>query len=81
MKIDPNSPAVYRIRIAGSLDQGWSCRLGGMSLHDSGPRQGRAETLLEGPLPDQAALFGVLNALYDLRLPLISVERVAAPSP
>jgi hypothetical protein len=29
-------------------------------------------TTLRGQLPDQAALFGVLNALYDMRLPLLS---------
>jgi hypothetical protein len=33
-------------------------------------------TRLEGPLVDQAALYGVLNKLRDLRLPLITVERL-----
>jgi hypothetical protein len=34
----------------------------------------KPETTLIGPLVDQAALFGVLNALYDMRMPLISVK-------
>jgi hypothetical protein len=33
-------------------------------------------TILEGTLPDQAALLGVLNGLYDLGMPLLLVERV-----
>jgi hypothetical protein len=34
----------------------------------------KAVTTLSGPVIDQAALFGVLKALYDMRLPLLSVE-------
>ena len=33
-------------------------------------------TTLSGSLVDQAALYGVLNALYDMHLPLLSVECV-----
>jgi hypothetical protein len=67
-------PAMYRIRIRGRLDHSWSERLGGMSITTTGGRDTAATTLLEGKLLDQADLTGVLNALYDLRLPLISVE-------
>ncbi len=65
---------MYRICIRGRLDHSWSERLGGMSITTTGGKDTAATTLLEGELLDQANLTGVLNALYDLRLPLISVE-------
>jgi len=67
-------PAMYRIHILGRLDHSWSERLAGMTVTTTGGRDTAETTLLEGQLMDQADLAGVLNALYDLRLPLISVE-------
>jgi len=70
--------AEYRIRVQGVLDAGWSDWLGGLAIScDRSAADGRAVTMLHGRLLDQAALFGVLNTLYDLRLPLLSVECVA----
>ncbi len=71
--------AQYTIRVVGFLDQSWSDRLGGMDLLTSqvGENEGKPITVLTGSLFDQAALFGVLNALYDMRLPLLSVECIA----
>jgi hypothetical protein len=43
-------------------------------------RQGDDETLLTGPVPDQAALHGLLAWIRDLGLPLLSVERVESGS-
>lgn len=68
-------PATYQIRVQGYLPESWSDRLGGMMVIPSGQAADEApETTLTGCLLDQAALFGVLNALYDLHLPLLSVE-------
>lgn len=67
-------PARYRIRINGHLDTSWSERLGGMVITTSGGKNTQDTTMLEGELTDQAALSGVLNTLYDLHLPLMSVE-------
>jgi hypothetical protein len=67
-------PATYRIEIQGSLDTSWSSRMGGMTITSTGPEEEPAVTALVGQLVDQAALLGVLNFLYDLSLPLISVE-------
>ena len=67
----------YRILIRGTLDAGWSDRLGGMTISAVKLADGAPATMLIGDLADQSALFGVLNTLYDLSLPLVSVERVA----
>ena len=67
----------YRILVRGTLDAGWSDRLGGMTISAAKLADGPAATMLIGELADQSALFGVLNTLYDLGLPLVSVERVA----
>lgn len=72
------SPARYEIRIRGYLDKNWSDRLAGMTIIPCEEDAGYTITTLIGCLPDQAALFGVLNALYDMRLPLLTVECLEA---
>ena len=67
-------PASYRIQVVGVLDNHWSDRLGGMAITSSEKGAKKGITILSGVLIDQAALFGVLKALYDLRMPLLSVE-------
>ena len=76
-KVDlPNldQPAPYRICVRGDLDEQWSDRLGGLKIRKQTQEGDIVITLLEGRLQDQAALVGVLVALYNNRLPLISVE-------
>jgi hypothetical protein len=69
-----DKPANYCIRVAGHLDQSWSNRLGGMTISVSTHEERQEISTLSGRMIDQAALFGVLKALYDMRLPLLSVE-------
>ena len=70
------TPATYRIRVQGVLDDNCSDELGGMTI-TANENGGQAPvTTLVGRLVDQAALMGVLNALYDLRMPLLSVENL-----
>ena len=69
-----DKPATYSIQVIGYLGENWSDRLGGMMITSSSQEGMRPITTLSGPIVDQAALLGVLNALYNLRLPLISVE-------
>lgn len=73
-----HNPAVYLISVQGVLDETWSSRLGGLTImcEPTGADRG-AVTTLRGSLLDQAALLGVLNTLYDLHLPLLSVEYLA----
>ena len=67
-----DEPRLYEIRLEGHLEARWADRFGGMTLalEDNG------ETLLSGPVIDQAALHGLLKKVRDLGLPLISVNRV-----
>jgi hypothetical protein len=75
----------YAIRVEGLLDAHWSEWLEGMTItHEEG-----GVTRLEGPVIDQAALHGLLSKLRDLRLTIVTLERLgdgdtaapAAPEP
>jgi hypothetical protein len=68
------SAATYQIRVIGQINENWATRLGGLTIISSKEGDQQIVTSLQGDLVDQAALFGVLMTLYDLRLPLISVE-------
>ena len=69
-----DGPAAYRIRVRGRLSASWSGRLGGMTITVFSTDTGPYVTSLVGELSDQADLAGVLNALYGLHLPVLSVE-------
>jgi len=67
-------PAMYRICILGTLDKKWFEYYGSMTIeHESDAKRG-AMSILMGRLADQAALIGVLNSLYDIGCPILSVE-------
>jgi hypothetical protein len=68
------APASYRIRVQGHLDDDWTDRLGGMVITRAFTEDKQPMTILIGHLSDQAALSGVMNALYGLHLSVISVE-------
>ena len=71
-----NKPGIYVIRVAGGLDTKWSDRLGGLTIVESGTTGDDAVPIVEltGWLADQAALYGVLNTLYDYHYPLLYVQ-------
>jgi hypothetical protein len=64
--------ACYKIRVRGQLDESWSSWLHDLTIEplDHG------ETLLSGPVRDQAALHGLLTKIRDMGLPLLLVERI-----
>jgi hypothetical protein len=66
----------YEIRLAGHLDQRWAAWFDGLTL----THQNDGTTVLRGPVVDQAALYGLLQKVRDLGLPLVSVTS-GAPSP
>jgi hypothetical protein len=69
---DTSHPIIYQIRIKGHVGPQWTDWFGGMTitLEDNG------NTLLTGPVIDQAALYGLLRTVRDVGLPLISVIHV-----
>jgi hypothetical protein len=74
-----NTQTVYRITIKGLLSEAWSDRLGGLQIVPARSADGQSMTVLAGELVDQTALLGVLNTLYDLHLPILSVESLPVP--
>lgn len=71
-KSDPNQPTIYQIRIKGHLGHQWTDWFEGLTvtLEEDG------DTLLTGPVVDDAALHGLLKKVRDLGMPLLSVNRV-----
>jgi hypothetical protein len=68
-----DDPLVYQICVDGLLDDRWADWFDGLTMTQVGER----ETMLTICVPDQATLRGVLNRVWDLNLPVISVTRVA----
>jgi hypothetical protein len=71
---DPSHQLVYQIRIKGHLGSHWSDWFEGLTI----TLEANGETLLTGPVVDQAALFGVLRKVRDLGMPLLSVVCIRA---
>ena len=63
---------IYQIRVKGILDEKWSDWFDDFIITP----QADDETLLTGPVADQAALHGLLNKIRDIGLPLLSIRRV-----
>ncbi len=68
-KTNPSQPSIYQIRLKGHLSAEWAEWFEGLAitLEEDG------NTLLTGPLVDQAALHGLLKKIRDLGMPLLSV--------
>ena len=66
----------YQIRVKGHLGEQWQSWFDGLTI----TKLEQGEALLCGPLPDQAALHGVLAKIRDLGLPLLAVNRIAPDS-
>ena len=69
---DPTQPVSYQIRLKGHLGGQWSASFEGLTI----TLEENGDTLLTGPLTDQAALHGLLKKVRDLGMPLLSVIRV-----
>lgn len=65
-------PPVYRIRLKGHLGPQWTDWFEGLAV----TLENDGDTLLTGPVVDQAALHGLLRRVRDLGMPLLSVVRV-----
>jgi len=69
---DPSQSIVYQIRIEGHLGREWADWFEGLAI----TALDKGETLLTGPVVDQAALHGLLKKVRDVGMPLLSVNRV-----
>ena len=65
-------PELYEIRVRGHLDARWASQFEGLTI----TLEENGDTLLTGPVVDQAALHGLLKKVRDLGLPLVSVIQV-----
>ena len=70
-KTNPSQPMIYQIRIKGHLDSQWTDWFEGLTITLE-----NGDTLLTGPVVDQAALHGLLKKVRDLGMPLVSVVQV-----
>jgi hypothetical protein len=71
-----DKPGIYQIRVKGVLDEKWSDWFDGLTITP----QANGDTLLTGPVRDQAALLGLLVKVRDLGLSLLSVNQEDATS-
>ncbi len=71
-KTNPDQPVIYQIRIKGHLDREWTDWFEGLTI----TQEKDSNTLLTGPVVDQAALHGLLKKVRDLGLPLVSINQV-----
>ncbi len=72
-KLTLDRPMTYQIKVPGHLDKGWSDWDGKVTITVESDEDGLPVTTLTGTF-DQAALQGLLRGLYNLGLPLISVN-------
>lgn len=75
--IDVRSAIICRICVQGRITPNWRDRFEDLAIATAVAPDGVAITILQGVLPDQAALVGVINGLHDLRLAVLSVECLA----
>jgi len=81
-KLTIKMAATYRISVQGKVRAEWSDRLAEMCITETVHAGNEAPvTTLIGRLKDQAQLMGVLTGLYDLHMPLLSVELLSRDNP
>ena len=66
--------ATYQIRVQGCLEDVWSDRLANMTISMDLKDQHVPMSILKGLIRDQSELLGVLNGLYQMRVPILSLE-------
>lgn len=72
-KAEPSQPILYQIRIKGHLSPQWAAWFEGLTI----TLEANGETLLTGPVVDQAALYSLLRKVRDLGMRLIAVNSIS----
>ena len=76
-RTDLNQPIAYAIRLKGHLGREWAGWFGGLTV----TQEENGNTLLTGPVSDQAELHGLLKKVRDLGIPLLAVNRIESGRP
>jgi hypothetical protein len=79
-KFSLDQPATYCIRVQGKLDARWAAYFEELVIQNESDPDGTPITVLTGCLPDQAAVQGVLQKLYNLGFSLLSAEKIPPES-
>ena len=69
-----SKPAVYRIKVLGELTEDSSLRLRGMKVVVTQAKGAKPVSEIIGGITDQSALQGIFSFLYDMHLPVLSVD-------
>jgi len=64
----------YEIVVSGRIDPERASWLGDLDLRIHCTPEGITTSILSGPVPDQAALYGIINRIRDMGLKLISIH-------
>lgn len=73
-RLKMEDPATYRIRVQGCLEEVWSDRLANMTITMDLKVPEAPVSTLQGRIRDQSELVGVLNGLYQMRVPILSMN-------
>lgn len=76
MEGDDRQIATYQISVHGKLDASWADWIGVVRVTHQIGDDGSSVTTLIGKVPDQAALRGLIERIWDLNLTLLSVQRI-----
>ena len=72
LPMDSSQPKIYQIRLVGHLDHEWTEWFGGLTI----TLEENGDTLLTGPVIDQAALYRVLKKVRNLGMSLVSLNPI-----
>jgi hypothetical protein len=75
-KLTVHAPISYQIRVQGAVGESWCDYYAGLTIEIDDAAGQQPVTTLTGQLQDQAALIGALTRLYDMHLPILSVEHL-----
>jgi hypothetical protein len=73
-RLKMEDPVTYRICVQGCLEDVWADRLANMTIKMDLTNDQAPVSVLAGNLRDQSELLGVLNGLYQMRVPILLVE-------
>ena len=69
-------PATYCIKVQGDIDEHYTGYFGDMVISNEKKAGDKIVGILTGKIKDQSELLGVLNALHNLHLPIVSIQTI-----